>query len=118
MSACEACWKEASAVALSTGQSTADVYHELVNKRLTCPHDKPLPTEGLAPQRLTDESAGPLILTDAEAQDCGGVASQLRDLARVILSAKAIPAKDRASFLDEAADLLEKVYIAHYPPKL
>lgn len=59
----------------------------------------------------------PLILTDAEAGDCYGVAVQLRSLAIFILDGKGIPAKDRASFLNDAATLLERVYVAHVPPK-
>jgi hypothetical protein len=38
MSACEACWKEASGTALHSGRGTADVYEELIASRPTCPH--------------------------------------------------------------------------------
>lgn len=37
MASCEKCWSDARAVALVTGRSTADVYHELLEMRQATP---------------------------------------------------------------------------------
>jgi hypothetical protein len=55
-----------------------------------------------------------LILGDAEADDCGNLAAALRGLSTDIRSGS-VPAGSHAAQLDEAAAILEKVYIAHHP---
>jgi hypothetical protein len=64
----------------------------------------------------TEMPAPPLILNEKEAGDCGALATLLRDLAAYITAGKGIPAKDRSIHLIESAEMLERVFVAHYPP--
>lgn len=57
-----------------------------------------------------------LILSEHEATECHEVAAMLRECVTVVLGGTR-PALDRVGHLVRAAELLEKLYVAHYPPK-
>jgi hypothetical protein len=63
-----------------------------------------------------DEGAPPLILDESEARECHSYADNLRECIALV-RAGTRPALDRMGDLEAAAAILEKVYIAHHPPK-